>query len=208
MSLLLTGFRPFFPAIDTFVAGNSSEKIVNCFREPSPSLLERCGEDYVRIQSNTVTAVLQVKRGSANLPGTSAKSLYELMESYDLKGVVCLGHHLRLHGSTGAHLELVAYRPGDLKAGDREKRSWFADSIADDARALGITSVSRPKIFAAGTCNDTYWTALDWAGTRKAAAFLHLPPYIPLERGREEAIFRQVLFVLKRVLDLGSRPAP
>jgi len=204
MPLLLTGFPPFAPALDTFVLGNSSQKMINYFSGPPPSFLAGSKAEFEEIKSKVRTAILPVKRGSANLPGTSAKSLHDLLASEDPESVVCLGHQLRL----GAHLELVAYRPRDLKTEEGEKRSWFADRIAQEAKAQGIGSTLGPEFLAHWPCNYTYWSAIEWAGTGKAAAFLHLPPYMPSDRKREEQIFRQVLFVLKQALDLHGQPHP
>jgi hypothetical protein len=206
MPLLLTGFPPFGVAVDTYVLGNSSQKIVNHFSGPPPSFLGGSKADFEEVTSKVRTAILPVKRGSANLPGTSAKSLHDLLASQNPESVVCLGHHLAFPGS-GAHLELVAYRPSDLKAGQPKRRSWFADRIADDARTCGITTTTWEfALLGGGTCNDTYWTAIEWAGAGKAAAFLHLPPYTSSDPKREEQILRQVLFVVKRALDLHSPP--
>jgi len=203
MSLLLTGFPPFGIAFDTYVLGNSSQKIVNHFSGPPPPFWGGSKAEFEEIKSKVRTAILPVKGGSANLPGTSAKILHDLLASQNPESVLCLGHQFRL----GAHLELVAYRPGDLKAGERKKRSWFADKIAEDARTQGITTTTlESALLGGGTCNDTYWTAIEWAGTGKAAAFLHLPPYTSRDPKREEQIFRQVLFVLKRALDLHGQP--
>lgn len=208
MPLLLTGFPPFAPALDTFVLGNSSQKMVNHFSGPPPSFWGGSKEEFEEIKRKVRTSILPVKAGSANLPGTSAKSLHDLLANEDPESVVCLGHHFPYMMSSSAHLELVAYKPRDLQTEEGEKRSWFADRIADDARTFGMATTLGPEFLARGPCNDTYWTAIEWAGTGKAVAFLHLPPYMPVERRREEQIFRQVLFVLMRALNLHSPPRP
>jgi hypothetical protein len=53
MSILLIGFVPFGLAVDTYIIGNSSQKIVECFaNEPSGALPPTIGNEFSAMTAN------------------------------------------------------------------------------------------------------------------------------------------------------------
>jgi hypothetical protein len=206
LSILLTGFVPFLPAIDTYIIGNSSQKIVDCFNNgPSAPLPTAVSNDLTLMRANVVSRTLPVKAGHSGAADASAGALATLLSAENFSAILCLGHFLPIIGEglpfTGAHcrLELVAYRPKGMVQGDLEKPSWFADAISADAPQHGIVPSHTSEFRARGPCNDTYWTALEWGGTQKPVAFLHLPPFFTA--GGEAEVLQQVLFILRRAYE-------
>jgi hypothetical protein len=206
VAILLTGFAPFLPAVDTYLIGNSSQKIVECFiNGPGSSLDAAVSNELAAVKANVSPRILPVRQGSSGDAGASAGALANLLAAEQPTGILCLGHFLPIIGDhlpfTGAHsrLELVAYRPKGLTQGDVEKRSWFANLIATDAQQHGIAPSDTSEFRARGPCNDTYWTALEWGGAQKPVVFLHLPPFVTA--AGQAAVLQQVLFVIRRELD-------
>jgi len=209
MAVLLTGFQAFFPALETYILGNSSEKIVSCFAAgPPPATPSALRAELSALTASVDPRILPVKQGNSGVTGSSAGALAKLLSALQPSGVLCLGHFLPIIGEhlpfTGAHarLELLAYRPEGLSKGGIETQSWFAKQISRDARQQGIDPSNTAEWRARGPCNDTYWTALEWGGKSKPVAFLHVPPFV--SRTGEEDVLRQALFVLRRVVNAAA----
>ena len=76
VSILLTGFVPFFPALDTYIIGNSSQKIVDCFNSgPSAPLPTAASNDLTLMRANVVAKTLPVKAGHSGDADVSAGAL-------------------------------------------------------------------------------------------------------------------------------------
>jgi pyrrolidone-carboxylate peptidase len=197
MTILLTGFGSFDPTTNLF--GNPSEKIAR-------ALAGR--PEYA---GKVVLELLPPRPGDSGQEGTAAAALRQAIGRHRPRGILSLGKDLQV--TVNAYLEIGAYAPDlgwmkhlpgrlkDVAAGDgRFKRlSDFAAKIATEAERLGIKTANSIGAYA---CNDTYWTALKWAAeTGAPAAFLHVPPFIPMLEGkRQDKVTAQIDGVLKLML--------